>query len=96
MIFTEAFVVEKFREFNKTIFYNTLPEPTFQLSRARSFLGKCVTRRLRGLEALKKMSHIECTLRFSTSFDLPENELEDVIIHEMIHYRIAYNCMRDT
>ena len=42
------------------------------------------------------MSHIECTLRFSTSFDLPENELEDVIIHEMIHYRIAYNCMRDT
>ena len=96
MIFTEAFVVEKFREFNKTIFYNTLPEPTFQLSRARSFLGKCVTRRLRGLEALKKKSHIECTLRFSTSFDLPENELEDIIIHEMIHYRIAYNCMRDT
>lgn len=54
MIFTEAFIVEKFREFNKSIFYNTLPEPTFQLSRARSFLGKCVTRRLRGLEALKK------------------------------------------
>lgn len=96
MIFTETFIVEKFREFNKTIFNNTLPEPTFQLSRARSFFGKCVCRRLRGLEALKRKEHIECTLRFSISFDLPENELEDIIIHEMIHYRIAYACQKDT
>ena len=34
-------------------------------------------------------------LRFSTAFDLPETELEDTVIHEMIHLFIAYNGLHD-
>lgn len=95
MIFTETFIKEKFNAFNKTIFENRLPKPIIQLSRARSFLGRCIYRReIRSLWVNSRGG--QCTLRFSTSFDLPESELEDVIIHEMIHYRISYDNIKDT
>lgn len=35
-------------------------------------------------------------IRISTAFDLSERELEDVGIHEMVHYYIAVNNIRDT
>lgn len=35
------------------------------------------------------------TLRFSTCFDLPERDLEDTVIHEMIHYFLSYNGLHD-
>jgi len=35
-------------------------------------------------------------LRISTSFDLSVPELEDVVIHEMIHYYIALNNIKDS
>ena len=35
-------------------------------------------------------------LRISTRFDLPEAEIEDTLIHEMIHYWIAWKGLRDS
>lgn len=35
-------------------------------------------------------------LRINTRFDLPEDLLQDTILHEMIHYYIAVNHLRDT
>ena len=35
-------------------------------------------------------------LRINKRIDLPEQEIEDIIIHEMIHYHIAYNGIKDT
>ena len=35
-------------------------------------------------------------LRISTRFDLPEAEIEDTLIHEMIHYKIALEGLQDT
>lgn len=34
-------------------------------------------------------------LRINTRIDLPETEIEDTIIHEMIHYFIGYNQLED-
>jgi len=34
--------------------------------------------------------------RISTVIDLPEREVEDTILHEMIHYYILSNQMQDT
>lgn len=35
------------------------------------------------------------TFYVSNKFDLPENVVDDTIIHEMIHYYIQYNQMED-
>lgn len=91
MVVTLPFVCQKFEAFNALIFEGKLPTPAFQLSRARTFLGKCLVRKPRfGL------GKTVCTLRFSVSFDLPEREWEDIIIHEMIHLYIGVNGRWDT
>ena len=35
-------------------------------------------------------------LRINKRIDLPEADIEDIIIHEMIHYHIAYRGIKDT
>jgi len=71
---------EIFSKYNDLCFEGNLPPIPFKLVKARTFLGK-YTR--------------DC-IRISTSFDLTERELEDVVIHEMIHYYIAFRRLRDT
>ena len=87
------FVTESFRKFNSLIFNGCLPAPEFTLRKARSFRGKIVYR-LRKLGFKTINDNFE--LRISTSFDLPENEWEDVVIHEMIHLFIASQGIKDS
>lgn len=86
-----TFLSEKFDLFNKMIFKKPLPRPMMHISSARSFLGQFKTE-LHGDAAKKKTYH----LTLSNRYDLPETELEDIVIHEMIHYHISYNNLRDT
>ena len=65
------------------IFAERLPEPLLTLCDATSFVGQ-----------YKRVGDAH-QLRFSTAFNLEERELEDTIIHEMIHYFIAYNGLID-
>lgn len=80
---TLPFLKEKFAEYNAAIFGGRLPEPAITLCDASSFVGQY--RRQGDIHAL----------RFSTSFDLPVRELEDTVIHEMIHYFISWNGLHD-
>lgn len=80
MTATEEYVRSKYQEFNRLFFEGRLPAVPIKLSRSRSALGQ--------------FRH-DGTLCISTRFDLPENELEDVIIHEMIHCHIAVFGPRD-
>ena len=41
------------------------------------------------------MEYFDFSLRINTRLDLPEREVEDTIIHEMIHYFIAYKNLED-
>lgn len=95
MIVTIPFIYTKFEAFNSLIFEGKLPTPTIKLSRARTFLGKCVIRKPRFAFG-RITGKCVCTLRFSVNFDLPENEWEDIIIHEMIHLYIGAHGDRDT
>lgn len=93
MIVTEEYARRKFREFNKLIFGGRLPEIAIRLSRSRKCAGMYVCSYER--RAFRKV----CTgeqLRFSVVFDLEPAALDDVIIHEMIHYYIAWAGIRDT
>ena len=89
-----AFIQRAYDKFNALCFEGALPPIPFKLTRARTFLGKVAYKVKRGVFTGPKIK--DCCMRISTSFDLPEAEWEDVIIHEMIHYYILVNGLRDT
>jgi len=93
MIATVPYIEKKFEEFNQQIFAGKLPKLPVELSDAKTFLGLCVFKRRKGENG--KTEYYDFKLRINTRLDLPENEIEDVIIHEMIHYFIGFNQLED-
>lgn len=91
---TVAYIKEKFDEFNRQMFGGELPPLPIKLSKARSYLGMLAFRKQWRL--LKGYEFSDFRLRISTFLDLSEEELEDTIIHEMIHYYIAVRKMKDS
>lgn len=87
------YVKRKFREFNTLCFSGTLPELPMRMSGGGRAMGVFVhpsrypDRLPRGVG--------ECHMRISNRYDLPEREIEDIIIHEMIHYYIWYSRIED-
>ncbi len=91
---TIKYVEKKFDEFNRLIFGSRLPRLPIRMSDATTFLGMCVSK----VQTLPdgRRQHHDFELRVSLRHDIPERELEDVIIHEMIHYFIMYNELVDS
>ena len=95
MIPTLDYIQARFDEYNACYFGGQLPRLPIRLSHARTFLGKvCFTKRRQWLFGPYQYSNF--VLRINTRFDLPETLIEDTILHEMIHYYIAYNQWHDT
>lgn len=88
-----TFLRDAFSRFNILIFGESLPEPRFVLTSARTFRGKLSWRRS---SLLRGRRPVDFELRLSTLFDLPQREWEDVVIHEMIHLHIASRGLRDS
>ncbi len=93
MIATIPYVEKKFEEFNQLIFAGKLPQIPIVLSDAKTFLGKCVWKKRMGSDM--KEEYYDFRLRINTRLDLPESEVEDTLIHEMIHYYIGLNKLED-
>jgi hypothetical protein len=93
MIATIPFMERKFEEFNKLMFGGKLPKIPIILTDAKTFLGKCVYRQRTGRDG--KPEYYDFKLRINTRADLPVNEVEDTLIHEMIRYYIALNRLED-
>lgn len=91
---TQSFIEEKFSQFNRLCFEGVLPQLPVKLTKARTFLGKVTFQRQRGFFGGARNS--DFALRISTEFDLPEEEWEDVVIHELIHCYIAFRGLRDS
>lgn len=94
MIPTKLIAEQKFAEFNALIFQGKLPQIPIYMSNAKGFLGKFVFSRKRSWLMGEKISDLH--LRINTRYDMSERELEDTIIHEMIHYYIGINQLNDT
>lgn len=94
MFATIDFVREAFYRFNREIFNSSLNALSFRLSSSRNFLGKLCYVRKRGFFGKVKYSDFELVI--SKNRDMAEKLLEDTIIHEMIHYYILTNHMKDT
>ena len=91
---TIPYVEKKFEEFNQLMFDGKLPKLPIELSDAKTFLGLCVYKKRRTI--LGRTECYDFKLRISTRIDLVEAEVEDIIIHEMIHYYIGYNNLKDS
>lgn len=95
MLANPQFILDTFTRYNELCFGGTLPPIPIKLTKARTFLGKLTYVARRNFFG-KVIRYENFCLRISTLFDLPERELEDVVIHEMIHYYIAMNRIKDT
>ena len=94
MIATLPFLKDRFEAFNTLCFGGALPQVPIKLGRAVRSLGSCTYKKRKHL--FGRTEYYGFAIRISTRFDLPENELEDVLLHEMIHYEILVNQRQDT
>ena len=86
---TVEYIEKRFDEFNRMIFGGHLPPISVRLSDAGSYLGQFVSKARTLPDGT--CVHDGCELRISARMDLPQNTVDDTIIHEMIHYFIHYN-----
>jgi len=92
---TIDYIQARFDEYNARFFGGTLPPIPIKLSNAKGFLGKVTfVRRKRGLFWGYRNENF--TLRINARIDLPEELINDTVLHEMIHYYIAVNQWTDT
>ena len=82
-----AYVQDRFREFNVRMFDGKLPEPPMTITNAKTYFGVCAFRKHRKWHG--KLEYSDFKIRISRRFDLPQEEIDDTIIHEMIHYWIG-------
>ena len=92
---TQEYLREQFGTFNNAYFGGKLPEPEFVVSNARTILGQfCCRSRRSAILRRQKLDHF--TIKVTKYYDLPEREYQNVLLHEMIHYYIAFKGIRDT
>jgi len=84
---TVEYVQQRFREFNVMMFDGRLPEPLISISNAKTYFGVCAFRKHRKWHG--KLEYSDFKLRISRRFDMSQDEIDDTIIHEMIHYYIG-------
>lgn len=91
---TVPYLQDRFEHFNVLIFNGKLPSVPIVLSRARTFLGRCEYKGR--VNAQGREEFFDFLIRISVAYDMSEDQLDDVLIHEMIHCYIAVNQQRDT
>ena len=92
MEITVAYLQETFRKYNEEIFGNALPMPNLRVSNAKRRLGSMHCR----IQKTWRKTHRSFTIVVSNYYDVPLSLIEDTLIHEMIHYEIAYKKLKDT
>lgn len=91
---TLQYVQDKFREYNQLYFKGSLPKLPIELSNAKGFIGVCKYKKRRLEDGSIEL--YDFRLSINTRIDLPEDEIQDTIIHEMIHYFIGLNRLEDS
>ncbi len=76
---------------NRDYFGSDLPEPRFILTRSRTILGQFCCKRKPFGRGTK-----DHTIKVSTYYDITEETLRDIVAHEMIHYNLELNNIRDS
>ena len=91
---TLLYIEQRYDYFNRLCFDGQLPKVGLRLSNARSFVGQLRYKRKRTLLSWQKIEDL--TISISVRYDLTEEEVEDTLLHEMIHLYILLSGQRDT
>lgn len=89
---TSEFLYSKFDEYNRIMFCNRLLPVKIVINNAGTVLGvmrTCVRKHL------LKRAEVTYSIHISRRYDLPTQTIEDILIHEMIHYAIALSGEQD-
>lgn len=81
MIPTIPYLEKKFNLYNAKYFNNKLRKPQFAISNSRNSLGVCITHREYGIP-------VQYTIKVTKYYDRTEHEVDETLIHEMIHLYI--------
>lgn len=90
---TLRYIEEKFSYFNQLCFEGALPMPPIKLTMRRLEMG--LTRCKKTKAADGRWHYYDFSIEISVRDDLPEEEYIDTLVHEMIHYYLAYNDITD-
>ncbi|MGP1422450.1 MAG: SprT-like domain-containing protein [Prevotella fusca] len=90
---TVDYLRHAFEHYNALIFEGKLPVPKLKWSRAKTRLGQMACKRKISWGRTKFYDY---TISVSNYYKLTIEEIDDVLIHEMIHYSIAYTGLKDT
>ena len=90
---TVDYLRQAFEHYNDLIFEGKLPLPKLKWSRAKTRLGQMACKRKMSWGRTK---YYDFTISVSNYYNLTTEEIDDVLIHEMIHYSIAYTGLKDT
>jgi len=85
MEITTELLTEKFREYNRLYFNNELYLPRMRLLKSFRMCGYFSCKKIIGRRRLRGER-----LEVTCYYDWPEDALRDVIVHEMIHYYLAF------
>ena len=88
-----SFLQEKFDYFNGLCFGGCLPRVRLRVSHARCYMGQLRYKRRRSL--LLRTRITDLVISVSDFLDLSEAEVEDTLLHEMIHLHILLSGRRD-
>ena len=80
-----------FSECNKKYFNATLPRPKFSLMSKWKIVARFEYNKDKKCRHPIKWQE----LKFSDRYDLPEDVFRDIMVHELIHYYIAWNGIKD-
>lgn len=95
MELTVAYLEEQFALFNQQYFNNELPQPRLVVSNSRTQLGRFCLQRI-GSWPFGLRKRDSYTIRVSAYYDVEEKDYQNILLHEMIHYSIAYTGLKDT
>lgn len=89
-----AYLENKFKYYNELMFGGLLKPVPIGLADVSSYMGRCnfTTKRLPDGRVHKTAFNMV----FNTRIDISEEELDDTLIHEMIHYFIGCHQLIDT
>nr|WP_028896845.1 SprT-like domain-containing protein [Prevotella sp. HUN102] len=93
MEITIDYLQQAFSKYNALMFEGKLPLPVLKLSKARTHLGQIAYKRRK---SWMKTKLYDFTISVSTYYNLSQAEIDDVMIHEMIHYYIVFMGIKDT
>ncbi len=92
MIPSLLFLLRSFSEWNERVFGSTLPYINLHITNAKSYEG------LFRVKVIKRRGavHYIPSITISTLYEKSKEDIEDVLLHEMIHFYIWHNKIKDT